>query len=73
MKNFILAAAIALSAMPALANDEAVTYPFEGSFDAMSVIQVKCYLAQLPMWDQMSNCSKKQIYSFFALPPYHAK
>jgi len=33
MKNFILAAAIALSVMPALANDEAVTYPFEGSFD----------------------------------------
>lgn len=33
MKNFILAAAFALAATPAIANDEAVTYPFEGSFD----------------------------------------
>lgn len=33
MKHFILAAAIALSATPSIANDQAVTYPFEGTFE----------------------------------------
>ncbi|PVA10711.1 DUF302 domain-containing protein [Pelagivirga sediminicola] len=32
MKRFILATALALGAAPAMAADEAVTYPFKGSF-----------------------------------------
>ncbi|WP_324754246.1 DUF302 domain-containing protein [Roseovarius sp. Pro17] len=33
MKRFILAGILALAAAPASATDQAVTYPFEGSFD----------------------------------------
>lgn len=33
MKRFVVAAAIALAAAPSFANDQTVTYPYEGSFE----------------------------------------